>query len=363
MRVYYISSGLQGCYYYRCYLPLTENGWDGDQTTMILDNLTKTPEDKAYAARNADVVVFHRPEDAGKLQLARLLRARGKKIVFDNDDTYKDDGGFKFNKYMDRERLEKGLKTLNENIDAFIREADMVTCTTQFLADEYKKLNDNVVVLPNCIDPFFADEPKRNEGDKVRIAVTGSIGVTSDFEIAYNIMNRTLDDERIQWILWSLPKENVAKLARELYHTEFEMVKKIEDKIEWHGFVDQQDYFDKLNDLELDILAIPRADNYFNRCKSNIKFLEASLFEIPVIAQGFPDGQSPYQVDPEDAEHMIIANNEDEFVAAIDELVKDKDKRREMGRKAKEYVINKYDISNKAELWEKAYQSLFQQDS
>jgi glycosyltransferase involved in cell wall biosynthesis len=321
----------------------------------------KTPEAKNYASQQADVVVFHRPDHPDKLRLARLLKSMGKKVVFDNDDTFKDDGGFKFNKYLDKERLERNLASLNETLDTFVTEADLVTVSTQFLADEYSKLNPNTIVLPNCIDPFYFDEPKRNQGDKVRIGITGSIGVTSDFEIAYRLMEKTLDDPRFRWVLWSLPKGRNEKIIKELYYNEFKMINKLEGKIEWHGFVDQDLYYDKLNDLELDIMVIPRADNYFNRCKSNIKFLEASMFEIPVIAQGFPDGKSPYQVDPEDAEHMIIANNEDEFIKAIDELASDKEKRVTMGKKAKEYVINKYNIQTNGHLWQKAYQNLFPQ--
>ena len=60
---------------------------------------------------------------------------------------------------MDEERLKNGLKTINETIDLFIKEADLVTCSTEFLANEYRKLNPNVVVLPNCVDPFMFDEP------------------------------------------------------------------------------------------------------------------------------------------------------------------------------------------------------------
>ena len=257
--------------------------------------------------------------------------------------------------------MEKNLATINQTIDTFVKEADLVTVTTQFLADEYRKLNPNVAILPNYIDPFYADRPKRNTTDKVRLGVVGSIGVTSDFEIAYRLMERTLDNPKLQWVLWSLPKGTDNKFTKELYYNEFKMLEKIEDRIEWHGFVDQDEYYDYMNDLTLDVMVIPRADNYFNRCKSNLKFLEASLFEIPVIAQGFPDGKSPYQVDPEDAEHMIIANNEDEFVQAIELLAGDKELRGIMGRKAREYVINKYNINDKGALWQQTYQNLFPQ--
>lgn len=352
MRVYYISSGLQGCYYYRCLLPLQANGWDGDQTSINPD--TRTPESKSFAAQQADVVVFHRPDDERKLMLARLLKQQGKKIVYDNDDTYKDDNGFKVNAHLDKERMERKMKTMNEALDAFIAEADLVTCTTEVLAEEYRKLNSNVTVLPNCIDPFMFDEPLRNETDTVRVGFTGSVGCTADFALATDLVRRVTD---VQWVMHSLPADKNASIYKKMYADEYELLSTLD--IEWHPFVDFKDYYEKVNEMRLDIQVIPRQDTYFNRAKSNLKFLESSMLEIPVIAQAFSDGLSPYQVDEEDAQHMILCHTQDDFVRAIRELSADKDRRLEMGKKAREYVEKKYTISDNAYLWEKAYQNLF----
>lgn len=359
MRVYFIGSGLQGCYTVRCLLPLVENGWDGDQTSINLD--VRTPEDKSKAAQYADVVVFHRPDSPDKLKLARLLKSIGKKIVFDNDDTFKDDGGFRFNEYMDKSRLEAGLKRINESIDTFIREADLVTCSTKFLAEEYRQINPNVVVLPNCVDPFYYDEPLRNENGKVRIGVVGSIGVTSDLWVTEPILRHYLNDERVELVFFSMPPKGHDKIARELYFDEYKFLDEImvANNVVWQPFVDMQDYYTTLNELRLDMMIIPRADNYFNRCKSNLKFLEASMLEIPVIAQGFPDKQSPYEIDPDDAKHMVIVTDNNKWVEEIENLVNNADLRRDMGERAKEYVENRYSISNNAHLWVEAYQSLY----
>lgn len=359
MRVYYVSSGLQGCYVVRSLLPLMENGWDGDQTTISLD--VRTPEDKSKAAQYADVVVFHRPEEPQKLELARTLKKIGKKIVFDNDDTYKDDGGVKFNEFMDKERFKVGLEKVNDSIDSFIKEADLVTCSTDFLAEEYKKLNDNVVVLPNCVDPFFYDEPLRNDNGKVRIGIVGSLGVTSDLWLCQPIIEEYLNKEGFEIVLFSMPPKGHDKITRELYSEEYKFLDTVLDanNIIWQPFVDMQDYYDTLNELRLDIMIIPRADNYFNRCKSNLKFLEASMFEIPVIAQSFPDGQSPYERDEEDREHMLLAKDTQEFISHINTLANDKELRQSMGKKAREYVTEKYSIENNAHKWEQAYQSMF----
>jgi len=354
MRVYYVSSGLAGCYYVRCLLPLQANGWDGDVTSITFTQ--KTPENKGLAAINSDIVVFHRPESPDKLKLAQHLKSIGKKIVYDNDDTYMDENSVKLNAYMTEERVKKGLQKIGDMANSFIKEADLVTCSTEQLAEEYRKINPNVKVLPNLIDPFLFDEPLRNDGDKVRIGITGSVGLTSDLDVLFPIFKHYENDPRVQLVFFSL-NDNPTKLMREIYQGEYAILESMKN-LEWVPLVPVEEYYSKLNSLKLDLQIIPRQDNYFNRCKSNIKFLESSMLEIPCVAQGFPDGKSPYQVNPEDSKHMLIAQTSEEWIEKIEELIADKDKRRKMGKEAREYVEENYDISRKCNLWEEAYGQL-----
>lgn len=355
MKVYYIHSGLQGCYYVRCLLPMQANGWDGDQTSPIPD--VKNVESKAWAAQNSDVVVFHRPDDPKKLELARYLKKHhNKKIVFDNDDTFKDDGGFKLNEYMNKERMEKGMKRINETIDTFISEvADVVTCSTDFLNKEYSELHPNVHTLPNCVDPFMAETPEYNDTDVLRIGITGSIAVTSDFEHLVPIVKHFEGDKRVRFVLLSLPPRDYSKITQELYSEEYKILDKLD--VEWHHFVPQHEYLEKVNSLKFDVSIIPRADNYFNRCKSNLKFLENSLLHIPTIAQSFPTGDSPYEVNPVDKDNLVLAGNTQDFIEKIEYFIKNRDAARDLGRKAYNYVINNYDIEKHAHKWEEAYNS------
>jgi len=328
------------------------NGWDGDHTSI--HPLEKTPENKALAAQNADIVVFHRPEDPRKLDLARLLKKQGKKIVMDNDDTYKDKGSIKLNTYFNEERVRKGLGDVNKIVDQFVIEADLVTTTTPFLADEYKKLNKEVVVLPNFIDPFYFDEPLRNETDVVRIGITGSLGMSSDLDVLSPIIKHYEKDPRVKIVFFSLPANRDSNpIITRAYENEYNFLDSVD--VEWHPLVNADLYYDKLNSLKLDLMVIPRADNYFNRAKSNLKFLESSMFKIPCVCQGFADGLSPYQ---KDADHLVLVNDNTQWIPEIEKLIKDKEKRREMGRKAKQYVLENYDINNNAHLWEEAYSKL-----
>jgi glycosyltransferase involved in cell wall biosynthesis len=356
MKVYYINSGNNGCYNVRCLLPLVANGWDGDRTSLY--PAVKTPEDKARAAKDADVVVFHRPETNNKIELALYLKKLGKKIVFDNDDTYKDHTAVKLNDYFDKERTERGLAMVNKAADAFAVEADLVTCTTDWLADEYRKLNSKVVVLPNCVDPFYFEEPLKNETDVVRIGVTGSIGSSTDLDVVAPIIKHYEHDPRVKIVFFSLPpnrKEN--PVVEKIYRDEYAFLDSVD--VEWHPTVNADVYYDKLNSLRLDMMIIPRADNYFNRAKSNLKWLEASMFEIPCIVQGFADGKSPYQVNPNDAPYYKLVMDNKDWIPEIEKMINDKEGRIALGKAAREYVAREYNIEKHAHKWIEAYESMY----
>ena len=107
------------------------------------------------------------------------------------------------------------------------------------------------------------------------------------------------------------------------------------------------EYFEKLNDLELDLMLIPRRETYFNKCKSNLKLLEAGALEIPVIASSFPDKDSPYDKDL-NGENGFLAKDEAEFRLYTEKLINDKELRRKVGKNAREYVYENYNI----EVWQ-----------
>lgn len=357
MKVYYIGMGYNSCYYVRCLQPLIYNGWSGEKTSL---RTSKVPNDVMFRmCMLSDVVVFHRPMDKKQLEAAKLLKQAGKMIVMDNDDTYIPDSGVPTQMFGAlNDKLKKAVRNIDSVLKDFAKEADLVTVSTDFLAEEYKSVTDKVVTLGNCIDPMDWSNPKRNETDEIRIGIVGSVASNQDYQIIIPLLDKLKENPKVKICLFALPKKSEGtKWAVEMYKPEFEFWDKY--NVEWTPFCQVEDYMDILNNLKLDIMLIPRADNYFNRAKSNVKFLEASMCAVPVIAQGFPDGLSPYQVNPEDTKHLIIANNEQEWIDATIDLIDNKDKRREMGDKAREYVINNYNIAKNAHKWDDAYKKVW----
>ena len=356
-KVFFCNTLMGGCHYVRALIPLREGGWDGDKTSLRTEKISN--EMRARAVLDADVVVFHRPNDDRALMVAQKLREQGKKIVMDNDDTYKGFDKTKLGKLADK------FGQVEASVDIFGKFADMITCSTEFLRQEYLKLNPNVVVLPNCVDPDdwpAEDEILKNEGPKIRIGLVGSVGLHTDVAGFIPVLDHLFKREDVQLVVFALPADTKESHdVHNYYKPELEFWQSY--NIEWQPFVPIHDYIETLNGLRLDLLLIPRSDDYFNRCKSNIKFLEASMLEIPVVAQGFSTGDSPYQADPEDSKVMKVITDNSKWIEEIDALVANKDLRVKTGKKAREYVLEKYHIKNNIHKWQAAYDSLFSKES
>ena len=210
MKVYYIGMGYQSCYYVRCLQPLIHNGWSGESTSLR----TKRVDNKTLfeQAIKADVIVFHRPMDINQLKAAVLLKQLGKIIVMDNDDTYIKDSGVPTKMFG---KLNKKLKKAVEKIDDILKKfasiSDLVTVSTDFLKEEYKEYNSNVITLKNCVDPLDWSQPKRNEEDTIRIGIVGSVASNKDYEQIKPLLDKLKENPKVVICLFALKKKKNRK--------------------------------------------------------------------------------------------------------------------------------------------------------
>jgi len=356
MRVYFIGSLSDGCYQVRCLLPQIHNGWNGSKNNLAEPR--KSNEQVLREAMLADIIVFQRPMEKEKLEVIDYLKEIGKKIVFDNDDTYIPNSGVPTT--MNRIHKKLGtfnkLKEIDSNIRNFIKKADLVTTTTEFLAQEYRQLNDKVIVIPNYIDPFNWDEPLRNKGKKIRVGLIGSVASNDEYLHITDALDYLKKRDDVEIVVFGLPPKGTSQheKVREIYKKELDF---------WDKYVDERqpqvpmvDYFSTLNNLRLDLMLIPRKESYFNKCKSNIKYLEASMLEIPVIAQSFSNNDSSYDKDIDGKNGLLVKDN---WIPAIKKLLDNKDLRLKMGKTAKEYTLKHYNIENNYLKWAFAYKIIW----
>lgn len=188
-----------GCSWYRTRQPLTQARELDLLTFKELDTDNQT-EKEIYELIKLTDVYYLRFSFVGAASFIKMIKENypNKPIIFDTDDDYFNvnplndfyatvgtrevlaDGkplwveGKKFDPYVNRKRM--------IDYEYCISHATVVTTTTEKLAQELRKFNDNVIVFPNSIDPLRFPKIKV-EHDDLRLLWHGGACVDNKTEI------------------------------------------------------------------------------------------------------------------------------------------------------------------------------------
>jgi len=348
MKILYLNGQYSFCYYYRGFLP----GVYSEQT-VVKDFMRKDMKVDAKevhtACEAADVIVFQRPTSKKYVELALFLKGKGKKIIFENDDTYKG---------IPLERLGNAAqvtiaKEMESVIDAFLRISDGAIASTDVLAKEYGAIQPNVCVLKNCIDPLDEFPCKQNTTGKFRVGIIGSVTTNDDYLHIKDQLKKLDNRGDVTLVVMGVKYQDGTHLP--IMKEDYNFWASLKN-VEWHPYCHITEYMMTIANLALDVAIIPRKEHYFNTCKSNLKFLEMSLLGIPVIAQGFSDGSSPYQGG--DEKYMTVIVDNSTWHDTILDVKCNYDKYLSLAMKAHDYVLLNYSIKKYAKEWTKAIKKL-----
>lgn len=349
-KIFYYPGEYPFCYYYRGYLP----GVYSEQM-VVKDFLVKRKESDVEnikrQAKSADIVVFQRPKMKESLEIVKVLKQMGKKVIFENDDSYLIGKSIILDK-LENDKQRNIAQNFSDYIDEILKICDGAIASTPILAEEYGRLNPNVAVLKNCIDPLDEMPCKKNTTGKFRIGFIGSVATNDDY-IHIKEQIKMLDARGdITIVVLGVMYKDGTHLS--YMDPDFRFWNSLKN-VEWHPYVSITEIMMTYANLALDLAIIPRQDNYFNRCKSNLKFLEMSLLKIPVLAQGFSDGKSPYQ--GEDEKYMtVLVENSLATNQWHDKIIEIKDNYAtytNLAKKAHKYVLKNYNIKKYAKQWTK----------
>jgi glycosyltransferase involved in cell wall biosynthesis len=341
------------------------------EVSLMYDFQLSTPS-ALESAIWADMTVMHRPASEEWFKFIKLMQKNGKFFVADYDDNpFKTSPLTPYYQFLGVENVEyqwpdgkkewlwhedmvssSGKKIFNieknihylETFRANFRKADMVTTTTEELAEEFRKINPNTVVLPNLISPqWFPPIPEMNKKE-VRIVWQGAAGHYEDLFFIHPVIMRILEKH-----------DNVKFVFFGDYRFKKLFDKCDQSKIEFHNWVSLDAYPYKLSLLNGDIGLCPLVDNEFNRSKSAIKWMEYSMVGMATIAANIP----PYSKVISNGNTGILCNeNEQEWEDALDKLIKDKAHRWAISCQAKDDVLANHNLEKKLHLWLNAYESV-----
>jgi len=288
----------------------------------------------------ASLVIFYRvPAFDLVLELFNEARRLNLTTLYDVDDLIFDKEELKKNK-NNKKLDDKVQKEIYDGADLYrlaLSNCDHAIASTRVLGQYMAKhINGKVFVLPNCIDEellSFVDSNKHGV-DKKSIKIVYGSGTSThdeDFLEASNallkILKRYPQVELVIHGILNLPKSFDA----------------FEKQIKKIPIMSAREYYSALNSYDINIAPLEKS--IFNDAKSNIKFLEASIFKLPTVASTAYEFQDVI----ENGKNGFVCENEDEWIRALESLILDDKLRESMGRNAFETVMKRYKIENVAQ--------------
>ncbi len=153
---------------------------------------------------------------------------------------------------------------LLETVRQSLRISDMVTTSTEPLAEELRKYNDNVVVIPDFIHEYLL-KLERPHRENVTINWQGGENHLQDMMLIQNPLRNVLLSNEVDLHFLGVDYSPIFR-----WEARF---------TPWH--INVWEYYDKIDG---DIGLAPLVDTPFNRCRANIKALEFAALGIPVVA-------------------------------------------------------------------------------
>ena len=287
------------------------------------------------ASLDANIFVM---QGGDKREAAAVLTERRKvqRLVYETDDNY-----FEIPPAQPEAHEKYSRPEVRRWVAANMRACDMVTVTTEVLAESVRKNSGhgNVRVLPNCIPDGVLGLAPFHHRRKTIIGWTSSGNRAHDFAVirdAVVFVLRSVKHTEFHFMGTDyrsmLPKDVAARNSHP-----------VASSVRWEGWFGAYDF---------DIAVCPLSDIPFNHSRSGIKAIEAMGLGIPVLAADAP----PYRGIVEDGVTGYLCRPGD-WKKRLKELTLDRETREEMGRNARQ-AARAHVISAGADAWEDAYKSL-----
>jgi GT2 family glycosyltransferase/glycosyltransferase involved in cell wall biosynthesis len=228
------------------------------------------------------------------------------------------------------------------HIYGVIRKCSAVTVSTEELKKHFYPHNDTVHVLPNLLDSDLWHKTVPPSSGPVVIGYAGTITHNTDLALLEDVLGRIASryKDRVAFTFMGCATERISKLpgfSFIQFETTFE------------------DYARKLQEISIDIMLAPLEDNPFNRCKSNVKWLEYSACGIAGIYADLP----PYNTCITQGETgILVGNTPQQWFNAIDLLIRNPELRRSIAFKARQKVMSEYTLKSRAHRWLEVYRGI-----
>ena len=292
---------------------------------------------EAGLALDADIYHLHDPE---LLRFALKLKRRGKVVIYDaHEDLPRQIMG----KYWIPKYLRSIASRVVEALENFVvRRLSAVVVATPFIAERFKPLNSETVVVHNF--PKQEGEFIAPSFDKKQVCYAGGITKNRGVDVLVEALSFLPEDYKLLLAGKYSPEQFRAEL------TEINGWEQVEGK----GFIGRNEVKEMVSQSIAGLVTLRPLPNYLDALP--IKMFEYMQAGLPVIASDFPYWRTLV----EDQGIGVCVNPEDPkaIASAIQRFANDPALAREMGERGRKLVTEKYNWEQEAIVLGELYQRL-----
>ena len=320
------------CWYFRVHAPMlyvARNNQDLFDIT-IAGSVTKDQIGKY------DIVILQRQYKIEVLAPVLEMKKLGAKLIYEiDDDLFHIPEWNPAHKSLSPKHIQDGIK-------AFISRVDALFVTTEALKCVYTNLCENIYVLPNSVDQEIMYKYPRNVQLPV-VCWQGSITHTNDLEIARKGFEKLAQDKDMILKLWC---GFDPKTQKPIFDVPGAQVL---------PYVPFEAFYQMFSQVGVYIGLAPLAANIFNKSKSNLKFLEYTMYDAVTVASNF----GPYKDTIEDGVNGILVSDNRDWYDKTRMVLENKDLYNKILTNARQLVYENYNIEKTYKLWEKALLQIY----
>ena len=304
-------------------------------------------------ARDIDVDIYHF-HDPELLPVGILLQQRtDASVIYDAHEDY----GYNAIEFRDwipypvRPIVAKTFPTVQS---VLANRLDAIITTSESIAEQFRDYGHNrVQVIHNYprTEDIVIKEPPTNPTADITLAYVGSLdhmrGLLPMLKLMRELVNRNVDVEL--WLLGSFSNQENEYRAKN-----FLRENKIEDYVKLHGYTPYEDIFSYLHAADIGLCLVD--EKRFEHAIPT-KMFEYMYSEIPVLAT---DATGTSMFITEETGWLVEQSDVRKQADIVEEKASAKKQLKQMGKKAKEQVINKYSWEQEKRKLISFYDSLLQ---
>jgi glycosyltransferase involved in cell wall biosynthesis len=275
-------------------------------------------------------------------KLVHQIRKDGARLVYSIDDNL-----------LDLETVPLPARSV---VRYFCHAADGILVSTESLKDRLHQFNSHIYVLPNTLDErLFTENGKqlpagRKTGARKTIGFMGTFTHDADLMMVLQALRKILR-RHIDSVLFQLVGGFSSQtVVRSFQGLPLRVIEPNPLDMAYPNFIPWM-----MKNLSWDVGIAPLENTIFNRCKSDIKFLDYSALGISGIYSRVPTYEGTVR-------HLetgyLVENTASAWTEALDELLSNNDLRTQLALNAQEYVFSKRTLLHGAIHWREAIFSI-----